>query len=82
MNETRILIVFDDLQGNIKLYSVPSYHPNITVLRSCHKLYAGGDVITDEQMDALDKLWKDEGCEIYENEKYLVSEVIVTGFVP
>jgi len=80
MNETMILIIYDDCLGNTKLYAVPSHHPDITVLRSCHKLYVGCDDMTEEQLDALDKLGDE--CEIYENEKYLVSEVIVTGFAP
>ena len=82
MNETMILIVYDNCQGDIKLYAVPPYHPDITVLRSCNKMYVNCDRMTDEQFDALDKLDNDDECEIYENEKYLVSEVIVTGFAP
>jgi len=82
MNETKILIIYDNCQGDIILYAVPPYHPDITVLRSCHILYAGCDDMTEEQLEALDKLDNDDECEIYENDKYLVSGVIVTGWVP
>jgi len=77
MNDTIILIVYLYSQGNT-LYAVPSYHPNITVLRSCNKVYAGHNL---EQTAALAHLYNDDNCEIYENNKYFFSEVIVTGFL-